>query len=142
MLSIAPPVDASVARGVQPYVLLVDDHEPSLHQLHDLVATAGHSCRMAHSAPEALRECDRGLPRLIVTDLSMPNLDGQGLALWLRARCPSVALILLTGESLDRCSMSALRLTFTAVLPKPVDIDVLLGLIDRLMPPAVIQDDP
>ncbi len=135
MLSIAPPLSTAPARPARPYVLLVDDHIPSLRQLRDIVATAGHACRTAGSATEALRQCDLVRPRLVVTDLAMPNLDGQGLARWLHARCPSVPLILLTGEMLDRRALAALRPTFAAVMTKPVDVAGLLGLIDRLMPP-------
>jgi DNA-binding NtrC family response regulator len=140
MLSLAPAPFTSPARLARPYVLIVDDHLPSLTRLHDLVATAGHSCRMASSAPEALRQCDRVVPRLVVTDLDMPNLDGQGLALWLRARYPSVPLVLMTGEDLDRRATEAMRLTFTAIISKPLDIDGFLGVIDRLMPVVGVFD--
>jgi CheY-like chemotaxis protein len=64
----------------------------------------------------------------------MPNLDGQALARWLRARFPSLPIILMTGQDLDPTTRRSLLSTFTAILPKPVDIDSLLALIDRLMP--------
>jgi CheY-like chemotaxis protein len=64
----------------------------------------------------------------------MPNLDGQGLARWLRARYPSVPLILLTGEDLDAPNLAGLRRFFTAVLTKPIEVERFLDLLDRLMP--------
>jgi CheY-like chemotaxis protein len=69
-----------------------------------------------------------------VTDLAMPNLDGKALARWLRARFPSIPIILMTGQDLDATARGGLLSTFTAILPKPVDIDSLISLIDRLMP--------
>jgi CheY-like chemotaxis protein len=142
MLSTAPPLSAAASPPARPYVLLVDDHIPSLCQLREIVATAGHACRTAGSATEALRQCDLARPRLVVTDLAMPNLDGRGLARWLHERCPSVPLILLTGEMLDRRALAALRPAFAAVMTKPVDVAVLLGLIDRLMPPRDGPEPP
>jgi CheY-like chemotaxis protein len=116
------------------YILLVDDHEPSLRQLVELVRLSGHRCVATRSGTEALLCCDRSRPRVVVTDFSMPNLDGRGLARWLQARHPSVPMILLTGQAFDDRSLLQLQRIFTAVLTKPVDIEQLLGLLERLMP--------
>jgi CheY-like chemotaxis protein len=122
------------------YVLLVDDHEPSLKTLDHLVELSGHPCVSAHSGTDAVRLCDLFRPRVVVTDLTMPNLDGCGLARWLRTRYPSIPIILITGQQFDSRSLADLRLTFTAVLSKPVDIERLLGLLDRLMPSSSKSD--
>jgi CheY-like chemotaxis protein len=139
MMTATQPISAGLARsdpGRNPYVLLVDDHEPSLLQLKELVTLSGHPCIAARSGPEALRCCDARRPRLVVTDLTMPNLDGRALARWLQARHPSVPIILLTGQAFDPRSLGELGRTFTAVLGKPLDVNRLLELIDRLMPRA------
>jgi len=121
--------------GAESYVLLVDDHEPSLRRLAEVIKHSGHCCLAAGSGTEALRCCDRCRPRVVVTDLSMPNLDGHGLARWLQARHPSVPLILVTGQEFDPRSLEEMRRIFTAVLSKPIDIGQLLDHLDRLMPP-------
>jgi CheY-like chemotaxis protein len=95
---------------------------------------------MALSAAEALRHCDAQRPRVVVTDLSMPNLDGLGLAEWMHLRFPSVPLILMTGQFLDPSTRTALARIFTAVMPKPVDVEQLLGRLERLMPPRLIAE--
>jgi CheY-like chemotaxis protein len=135
----SPPTATNATPGVPvpgAYVLLVDDHEPSLQMLDALVQLSGHPCLSAHSGTDALRLCDLRRPRVVITDLSMPNLDGRGLARWVQTRHPSIPFILLTGHPLDARSIADLRRTFTAVLSKPVDVDRLLGLLDRLMPPT------
>jgi CheY-like chemotaxis protein len=138
MLSVAPlTIAPPLARAADPYVLLVDDHEPSLNRLDELLSNSGHRCIAARSGAEALVCCDRCRPRVVVTDLAMPNLDGRALARWLQARCPSVPIILMTAEAFDARSLGELERTFTAVLPKPIDIDRLLGLLNRLMPPTI-----
>jgi CheY-like chemotaxis protein len=137
MLSVAPHLVAPVpAAAGDAYVLLVDDHEPSLRRLGELLQRLGHRCISARSGAEALSCCDRRRPSVVVTDLMMPNLDGRGLARWLQPRCPSVPIILMTGQELDSRALCELQRTFAAVLPKPVDIDRLLGLLDRIAPPA------
>lgn len=140
MLSVvSPSIGPRLLASMESYVLLVDDHEPSLRHLDELVRTSGHVCVSARSGAEALLCCDMHRPRLIVTDFSMPNMDGLALARWLQSRHPSVPIILLTGESFDARSLDEMRRTFTAVLSKPVAIDPFLALIDRLSPRGAKQ---
>jgi CheY-like chemotaxis protein len=117
-----------------PYVLLVDDDGTSLRLLQTIVKLAGHRCVSASSATDAVSSCDCVRPQVVVTDLMMPNLDGHGLALWLRGRFPSVPIILLTGEDLGPVERARFRDTFAAVYTKPLDISSFLKRIDRLMP--------
>jgi DNA-binding NtrC family response regulator len=129
-----------MVRSPESYILLVDDHEPSLRRLDEVVKLSGHRCVATKSGTEALLCCDRSRPRVVVTDLNMPNLDGRGLAQWLQARHPSVPIILLTGHSFNPQSLGQMQRIFTAVLSKPVDIEQLLGLLDRLMPPLAKRE--
>jgi len=140
MLSIAPIEALLPAPTADPFVLLVDDHAPSLRQLQDVVTTFGHPCVAAGSASDALVYCDSRSPQVVVTDLSMPELDGQGLARWLKARFPTLPIILVTGEELDAHTIVALRQTFEEVLKKPVDVESFLSLLDRLMVVAADRD--
>ena len=125
MMSVVPLlITPALAAGAEPYVLLVDDHEPSLQRLDELLRNSGHRCMVARSGAEALACCDNGRPRVVVTDLSMPNLDGRGLARWLQSRCPSVPIILMTGQAFDPGSLDELKRTFTATCcQKPIDIE-------------------
>jgi CheY-like chemotaxis protein len=129
--SVVTPTD-SVVLG--PYILLVDDHAPTLRRLHELVKLAGHRCVPVGSATSALRTCEVGRPRVVVTDLAMPNLDGRDLARRLKDRYPSVPIILVTGEPLDLTDLGDLRGTFTAVFPKPIEIESFLNCLEQLMP--------
>jgi CheY-like chemotaxis protein len=125
---------ASAPVSANPFVLLVDDHEASLESLRLVVETAGHDCVATSSASDALVYCDRRRPSVVVTDLAMPQLDGQGLARWIKARYPTVPILLITGEALDAEAVSGLRCTFSAVLAKPIEIEPFLDLLEHLMP--------
>ena len=129
-LSVAPP-DSD-----QPYVLLVDDHEPSLLKLRLVLETAGYDCVSATSASEALEYCDTRPPTLVVTDLRMPRMDGPGLARWLQARYPTTPVVLVTGEALDSPTLRMLHRTFAAVLGKPLDVEPFLEILGDLMRPC------
>jgi CheY-like chemotaxis protein len=118
----------------EPFVLLVDDHESCRRQLRQLVEMGGHACVPAESAVDALVYCDSRTPRAVVTDLVMPQIDGQGLARWLKARYPSVPIVLVTGQDLLESDLANLRSTFAAVLQKPIDAGHFLDVLTQLMP--------
>ena len=63
----------------------------------------------------------------------MPDLDGQGLARWLKARYPTLPIILVTGEELDAPTLASLRQTFEEVLKKPLNVELFLSVLERLM---------
>jgi CheY-like chemotaxis protein len=120
----------------EPFVLLVDDHEACLHQLRELVEMMGYPCVSAPSSFDALICCDARTPRAVVTDLAMPEIDGEALARWLKPRYPDVPIVLVTGQDLDGEARRALEGTFAAILAKPIDVGQLLGLLARLLPAA------
>jgi CheY-like chemotaxis protein len=136
MMSVAPFAFSTVTPPAEPIVLLVDDHEPSLVRLRMVVETAGYSCAAAACPAGALAFCETRRPALVVTDLAMPVLDGHALARRLKARYPSLPILLLTGELLAASDRAAFGPTFEAVLTKPLDVGPFLSLLDGLMPPS------
>ncbi len=66
-------------------VLLVDDDLENLWALQLALESCGHHVVLAENGREALRKLQRELPRLIVTDWQMPDMDGAELCR--RVRC-------------------------------------------------------
>lgn len=116
-------------------MLLVDDNELTLGLLRMIIESAGHRCATARSGADALVYCDVRRPSAVVTDLSMPGLDGGTLARWFKARYPSVPLFLVTGHDLHDPAVTRLRSTFDEILTKPYDPDRLLDALARYLPP-------
>lgn len=114
------------------FVLLVDDDDIGRESIARLLDHAGHPCVDVGSGHEALDLCDDRCPRLVITDLCMPGLDGQGLGRRLRDRFPGLALILITAQPLDDGLRFELQTIFDEVLSKPVDCDRLLDRVSHL----------
>ena len=119
----------------EPFVLLVDDHEPSLRKLQVLLESVGYHCVSSTIAPDALRFCDGRRPSLVVTDLSMPDLDGLGLTNGLKSRYPDLPVLLITGEDFDAVTQTGLHRTFAGIFKKPLEVEPFLALVGRLLPP-------
>jgi DNA-binding NtrC family response regulator len=136
MTSTARPALESLGMPTHPYVLLVDDHRPTLRQLQQVVELAGHPCVSATSARQAVDACERRVPQVVITDLAMPQLSGRGLGRLMKSRYPGVPLILVTGEAIDDDAMADLSWLFSGVYEKPVDVPTLIGHVERVMTAA------
>ena len=65
----------------QPNVLVVDDDEPTVDAYAGCLAGAGLACRSALNGWDALEMISGGFhPKVVVSDLRMPELDGIGFA--------------------------------------------------------------
>jgi CheY-like chemotaxis protein len=81
-----------------------------------------------------VRRAGERAPGLIISDISMPGVDGYSLLAELR-RMPGlegVPAIALTGHALDEDRTRALEAGFSVHIPKPVDPDELLRVVRKL----------
>jgi CheY-like chemotaxis protein len=126
-------------------LLVVEDHADSRAVLRQLLATLGATVDEAGDGREALEvlATPRRRPDLILCDLRMPRMDGFALADRLRRdlrwrRVPIVAVTALTtpGDR-DRTREAG----FSAHIEKPINLDMLLATIRRLLPAPARRGD-
>jgi len=90
-------------------ILVVDD-EPSIRfSLTELLDEAGHEVREAPHAPAALALLDDSPADLVISDLTMPAMDGLQLLDELRARHPGSLFVLMTAHGDERTAVRALK---------------------------------
>jgi len=87
-------------KALAPAVLVVDDETPICTFVSRVLQAAGYDVVVAGSGAEALeRFKDMTRCDLVVTDLMMPNMNGDELARRLRCDRPDVKVLYLTGFS-------------------------------------------
>ncbi len=112
-----------------PRVLLVDD-EPSVRvALRELVQGRGWEPLVARSGAEALELVDRA--DAVVTDFSMPEMDGMDLLRAVRERDESLPVILLTAHGSERLAVRAIKAGAYEYVTKPFDVDEMLVALER-----------
>ena len=114
-----------------PRVLLVDDEPALLFTLSQLLKSRGLEPVLAHSAKEALAKLD-GVDG-VVTDYSMPDMDGVQLVQAVHERDESLPVVMLTAHGSERVAVRAMKSGAYEYVTKPFDIDEISLVIDRAL---------
>jgi two-component system response regulator AtoC len=118
-------------------VLLVDD-EPSVRAaLKELVESRGWEPLLARSGSEALALVDRA--DAVVTDFSMPGMDGMELLGALHERDESLPVILLTAHGSERLAVRAMKSGAYEYVPKPFDVDEMALALERALEARLLR---
>jgi CheY-like chemotaxis protein len=90
-------------------VLLVDDDELIQESIGELLEVLGHRVTTSTSGEEALVKLEAGLqPDVVILDMNMPGLGGSGTLPRLRARCPTLPVLLATGRA-DQAALNLVK---------------------------------
>src|SRR5216684_1700476 len=114
-----------------PRVLLVDDEPALLFTLSQLLKSRGLEPVLAHSAKEALAKLD-GVDG-VVTDYSMPDMDGVQLVQAVHERDESLPVVMLTAHGSERIAVRAMKSGAYEYVTKPFDIDEVSLVLDRAL---------
>jgi CheY-like chemotaxis protein len=82
-------------------ILLVDDQKEIRDIVLKLLAYKGYEVVAASNGKEGLGLFLRSPCNLVITDLSMPEVDGLTLAFFIKKRSPHTPVVLMTGHELD-----------------------------------------
>ncbi|MFN2646565.1 MAG: ATP-binding protein [Burkholderiales bacterium] len=123
---------ASSAAAERRRVLVVDDNVDAAVSLGLLLDAMGHDVDIAHDGEAALALARERAPELLLLDLSMPGLDGYGVARRVRAdpALGDVRIIAMTGRGQDEDRRRSREAGFDAHIVKPVAADTLRTLLE------------
>lgn len=110
----------------KPRILVVDDEPQLTRVLRTGLKARGYDVRVAADGVNALETFGDWPPDLVVTDLSMPDVDGLELCRRLRA-VSQVPIIVLTARGDEKTKVEALDLGADDYVTKPFGMDELLA---------------
>ena len=112
-------------------IMMVDDDALILMNSAEMLEDMGYAVTSANSGAMALQVVSDGATfDLLITDFSMPRMDGLQLAVAVRALLPDLPIILATGYD----DLSANRELKLPLLSKPYMQSDLQGAINRTVP--------
>jgi two-component system CheB/CheR fusion protein len=114
--------------------LVVDDDKDTTFLLRYLLEMSGATVMTANSGAEGLSVADAEDFNVIVSDISMPGMNGFEFVRKLRSLPgkEDVAVVALTGLGQPEDVARARKEGFVAHLTKPVDVETLLGVLQRI----------
>ncbi len=110
-------------------VMIVEDEELILQGIRNIVdweALGLNVVHMAHDGVEALEMWEREPVHIVVTDISMPQMDGLTLLRKIREKEEQVRFIILTGYDEFAYAREAVRLDVENYILKPIDEEELI----------------
>jgi len=132
----APSKQAAAAGGgldrIQ--VLVVDDNIDAGDSLGEILSMLGADVRVARGGREALDIFATFLPKVVLLDIGMPDMNGYEAARAIRSRFPDhpATLVALTGWGQEDDRRRAREAGFNHHLVKPADIDKLEALLQSV----------
>lgn len=122
------PSDTSQTRG---HILLVDDEAALVRAYRRILEGAGYAVDTATGGDEAIETFRRGGIDVVLTDITMPGMDGMALLRAVRRHDPDVPVVLATGGPTIETAVEAVEQGVLKYLVKPVDPKELVRVVDR-----------
>jgi len=140
----ATPGDGAAQANGGRRVLVVDDNEDAAVSLAALLRLSGHEARTVHDPFETLAVAEAERPEIILLDIGMPGLDGYQLARRIRSEPwgRETVLVAVTGWGREEDRQRSRDEGFDRHLVKPVDANVLAGLLASLPPHRPTGPEP
>jgi signal transduction histidine kinase/CheY-like chemotaxis protein len=112
-------------------ILVVDDNEDAANSLAAVLREAGFSATVAYNGAEAIAAFDEVHPRVVLLDVSLPDLSGQEVAARLRSKNvrPQPLIVAITGWGQQKDRDSTAAAGFDMHLVKPLDASELQRLL-------------
>ena len=107
-------------------ILVVDDEPQITRVLRTSLSSQGYDIRVANDGETALEIMKDWTPDLVITDLSMPNMDGLELCRTLRLST-KIPIIVLSVKGEERTKVQALDAGADDYVTKPFGIEELLA---------------
>lgn len=127
----------------RPHILVVDDEPQITRVLRTSLSAQGYDIRVANSGEMALEIMKDWQPNLIITDLSMPAIDGVELCRHVRA-ISQVPIIVLSVRDKERQKVEALDAGADDYVTKPFGMNELLARVRASFrrSPVTGEEDP
>ncbi|MCA9705500.1 MAG: response regulator [Myxococcales bacterium] len=112
-------------------LLVVDDDTGARQAMEEFLTEEGYEVLLARDGHHAIAHLEQRVPAVLLTDLEMPDVNGEQLIEHTRTLHPRLPILVLTSRLVVDARREAERLGVFGYLNKPIDLDTLLGEVKR-----------
>ena len=110
-------------------VLIVDDQPGMTETLADILEDRGCEVFLATNGMQALQHVTERRVDMVLMDVIMPGMNGVETFRAMKQVRPHTPVVMMTGYKVEHLINDAMREGSLAVLQKPIDPDMLVGLV-------------
>jgi phosphoserine phosphatase RsbU/P len=125
----------------QTSIIVVDDEEDIVSTLESFLSLENYYVYTAKTGLEALEIYRSQAPRIIITDILMPGMNGIELLNAIRETDEESEVIVLTGHADTNIAINAIKNKASDFLTKPVNLEVLLHSVQKSESYLKLKDD-
>ncbi|MGO9586117.1 MAG: response regulator transcription factor [Limisphaerales bacterium] len=123
------------------HILCIDDDEQILEMMKDCLMHFEHRVRVASGGKYGMELFRTAMLKsepyeVVITDLSMPDVDGYQVARTIKAESPNTPIIMMTARDTIAKEGGAMVSAVDAVMDKPPHIEELNNLLLRIVKPG------
>ena len=122
-------------------ILFVDDEKDLLFTVEEYLSQMGYNITVVDSGLKALELTKKRRIDILITDLKMPEVNGLDLLKAVKEHQPETEVIILTGYGSIETAVEALKLGSYDYLQKPIKLDRLKALIDRILEKRSLKEE-
>jgi DNA-binding NtrC family response regulator len=111
---------------------LIDDEEPILHSLKQILEPIGYRCRFFSEPEKALEDLERERADVVITDYKMPKLTGVDVLRAVREKNLADYVIMATGFADVENAIECVNHGAYAFFRKPVKIEELVSVLEKI----------
>jgi signal transduction histidine kinase len=112
-------------------LLVIDDERPILEMLEMSLASEGYEVMTAESGGEGLKIFGEQEPKLVLTDIKMPGMDGIEVLKRIKAADSEAEVVVVTGHGDMDSAIAALQHGASDFITKPVRDEVMMLSLER-----------
>src|SRR5215471_15013735 len=120
-------------------ILVVEDEDKLRRVIELQLSTAGFEVDKAASAEEGLKIVDRA--DMVLTDLRLPNMDGQEFLALIRRQNSHVPVVMMTAFGNVETAVEAMKAGATDFLLKPFSLDHLMQVVDKALEVRALREE-
>ena len=113
-------------------ILVIDDDEKICWAFEQFLADEGHQPIIANNAEEGLRKIQLETPDIVLLDVRLPGMNGLEALKQIKVLQPDAIVIVMTAYDSVETTIQAMQLHAFDFIPKPIDLDQVKAIIDRV----------
>ncbi len=113
------------------HVMVIDDDEKICLAFKQFLEGEGYNPAIANSAEDGLHRIASEKPDVVLLDVGLPGMSGLEALAKIKVHHPRVIVVIITAYDDVETTIEAMRLHAFDFVPKPIDLDVVKGVLER-----------